>query len=683
MSKGILTSLVKGATAIVVAVTGTNIAYNEKLEDNKNNYCIVQQEICPKVQAAVDWAIEIANDPSHGYDQVSRWGPNYDCSSLIISALKNAGIATGNATYTGNMSDELTKHGFTAYKFDRSQLQYGDILLTEGHTEWFISNGELVGANANENYGKNNGKDEFKYGTSGDQTEKEIYIKPYYDYDWYCILRYIPKWYDWLDNPNLPDNFYAFIENGGSVLSSSGGTMHLESENGNEQQIWHFTKETAGRYTVSNADISGSYNLYQDDTGSIIFNASGSEMACLTASADVVQTSDYDSCSDAQHFTIRPVSDPIMVEYDFGGSSCPIIEEHYGEPYKGAFDLTWMTGFVGWFDENGNKVDASSIVTDPYAHTLTARFDPTVQPIVEEMDPETIESVTVTAPSYNAPLELESISTTTTTKATQTATAKATTKKVTTTTSTTIVPVEITAKSVSINRSAVMLNTVGKSKTYQLHTKINPENVTDSYVSWSSSDPSVAAVDAGLVVAKSDGTATITAKTKNGKTATCKVVVKTSYDKIKGEWTNFSTTPVSASNTTEVEIKNITEKVLWGYVTDSHSTRTWNKRRQYRPFSINPAEFGLDIKYGENNMNDPNMFNTYLTFSVEEFSKFKVIHPGESSTGSQNGVNMGNIDGYEYYDGYIIFIKEAIYNDVTTTYYRSRNITEIPTVYAN
>lgn len=45
-----------------------------------------------KTEKAVTWAIEIANDPAHGYDQDNRWGPDYDCSSLVISAWQQAGV---------------------------------------------------------------------------------------------------------------------------------------------------------------------------------------------------------------------------------------------------------------------------------------------------------------------------------------------------------------------------------------------------------------------------------------------------------------------------------------------------------------------------------------------------------------------------------------------------------------
>lgn len=436
-----ITSAVLATITGAVAVTQAGpIPENVSQSAPTVQSCAVTEDICPKIQTAIDWAIEIANNPSHGYDQINRWGPDdYDCSSLVISAFKNAGIETGAASYTGNMYSELTSHGFTAYEFRMEDLQCGDILLTDKHTELYIGNGELLGANANENYGKGNGKDAFKNGTPGDQTGKEIYTKSYYDDDWYWILRYMPKWYDWLDNPNLPDNFYAFIENGGSVLSSSGGTMHLESENGNEQQIWYFTRESGGCYSVSNADNSGSYNLYQDDTGSIIFNASGSKMACLTASADVVQTSNYDSCSDAQRFTIRPVSDPIMVEYDFGGSSCPIIEEHYGESYKGAFDLT-ITGFSGWYTEKegGVRVDTSKI-TNPYRHTLYAHFDAdaeeTTSVHTEGSGRQNGVVISQTAPAYVQPnivIQDETTTTTLTTTANRMTTTKTTNTTVTT-----------------------------------------------------------------------------------------------------------------------------------------------------------------------------------------------------------------------------------------------------------
>ena len=76
--------------------------------------------------------------------------------------------------------------------------------------------------------------------------------------------------------------------------------------------------------------------------------------------------------------------------------------------------------------------------------------------------------------------------------------------------------------SVSLNKTSLTLD-VGKS--YTLTKTVSPSNAVTSYA-WSSSNTSVATVDSnGKVTAKKAGMATITVKTSNGKTATCKVTV--------------------------------------------------------------------------------------------------------------------------------------------------------------
>ena len=57
---------------------------------------------------------------------------------------------------------------------------------------------------------------------------------------------------------------------------------------------------------------------------------------------------------------------------------------------------------------------------------------------------------------------------------------------------------------------------------------VTPTNATDKTVKWSSSKPSVATVTAkGVVKGIKAGSTTITAKSSNGKKATCKITVKT------------------------------------------------------------------------------------------------------------------------------------------------------------
>ena len=80
-----------------------------------------------------------ADDDSHGYSQKppsGRWGPDYDCSSLIYEAADNAGYSVGTGSdkvrFTGTMLKDFEKAGFQILPFANvgiSDLKIGDILL--------------------------------------------------------------------------------------------------------------------------------------------------------------------------------------------------------------------------------------------------------------------------------------------------------------------------------------------------------------------------------------------------------------------------------------------------------------------------------------------------------------------------------------------------------------------------
>lgn len=82
---------------------------------------------------------------------------------------------------------------------------------------------------------------------------------------------------------------------------------------------------------------------------------------------------------------------------------------------------------------------------------------------------------------------------------------------------------------ISLNKTSLSL-TVGNSAT--LTATIKPSNATNKTVTWTSSNTSVAKVSNGKVTGLKAGTATITAKSNNGKTATCKVTISTAVEKI-------------------------------------------------------------------------------------------------------------------------------------------------------
>ncbi|EHL11062.1 hypothetical protein HMPREF9629_00599 [Peptoanaerobacter stomatis] len=154
----------------------------------------------PKIEKAVRFMIDIAQDNSHGYDQNQRWGErgDYDCSSLTITAFEKAGFPVKSnygATYTGNMKQAFINCGFKDVRnvvnlYTGAGLIRGDILLNEvHHVAVYIGNGLIVQASINE-LGRATG------GRPGDQTGYEINISKYKNYHrggWDIVLRYEEK----------------------------------------------------------------------------------------------------------------------------------------------------------------------------------------------------------------------------------------------------------------------------------------------------------------------------------------------------------------------------------------------------------------------------------------------------------------------------------------------------------
>ena len=142
-------------------------------------------------EKALQWALNIAADQSHGYSQQSRWGPDFDCSSLVIYCYEKAGagLKSAGAVYTGDLRQRALECGFKdvsgSVNFNTgSGLQKGDILLyhiggTSGHTAMYAGNGKIVHARG-QSYGS---------ARTGDQGT-EIAVTAYYRGKWQHVLRY-------------------------------------------------------------------------------------------------------------------------------------------------------------------------------------------------------------------------------------------------------------------------------------------------------------------------------------------------------------------------------------------------------------------------------------------------------------------------------------------------------------
>lgn len=141
------------------------------------------------IDSAVNWAVSIANNAAHGYSMNNRWGPDYDCSSFIISAYEQAGVKVkaAGATYTGDMRKAFLQCGFEDVTAkvslsDGKRLKRGDVIFNSHHAIMAATDNALTIVHAS--------TDEDKYTQSGDQTGKEICTRKYYSDNWECVLRY-------------------------------------------------------------------------------------------------------------------------------------------------------------------------------------------------------------------------------------------------------------------------------------------------------------------------------------------------------------------------------------------------------------------------------------------------------------------------------------------------------------
>lgn len=118
-------------------------------------------------------ALAAMNQLASGGYAYGRGANKYDCSSAVSWAWVQAGIIPGSHEnyYTGNMVKEYTKHGFVVVNVstaNSSQLQPGDVLISNSHAAMYMGNGKMTYANSKRGNGIGN----------------------YYDFSPHTVLRY-------------------------------------------------------------------------------------------------------------------------------------------------------------------------------------------------------------------------------------------------------------------------------------------------------------------------------------------------------------------------------------------------------------------------------------------------------------------------------------------------------------
>lgn len=220
-----------------------------------------------KIEQFVSNMENLCNDDSHGYSWGGQ-GPDYDCSSSVITALKQAGFDVGNASYTGNMSSNLCARGWVRLSPDIEKIR-GDILLNDAdHVAVYCGNNLLAEFSQSETGGI--------YGQTGDQTGKEAYVHSYYNFPWDCVLRYTVS-----DVPDLSIN------------------VTIQPNTGAENQRWRLISK--GNY----------YTLENKATGKVMDLA-----GAATVNETNIQVYPSNN-TDAQLFKLIRVSDGLASYYTY------------------------------------------------------------------------------------------------------------------------------------------------------------------------------------------------------------------------------------------------------------------------------------------------------------------------------------------------------------------------------
>ncbi len=292
-----------------------------------------------RIEKAIEWAIATANDDTHGYSMSSRHGPNYDCSSFVSYAFKNAGFDIKGVPNSSSMISTFGKVGFKAYKKGTVTPKRGDIYVQPGsHVELYIGDNTCVAAHENTD------------GKSGDSKGNEIDIRHTSKCSW-CRN----KQYTYILRYEGPETYtYTFAYN--TLLGEDNvGSFTAEM---NKEFTVNYTAEKEG-YTLSGWNVqrcrdnkwytkNGWYTeeqIFQKEYAKSVYTNS------TTLTFGEEWTSSY-SCDTQYIFYAVWTPDEYTVSFDSnGGSTAPAsqVKLHgYDMSITTALPFRYGYTFLGW-----------------------------------------------------------------------------------------------------------------------------------------------------------------------------------------------------------------------------------------------------------------------------------------------------------------------------------------------
>ena len=183
--------------------------------------------------------------------------------------------------------------------------------------------------------------------------------------------------------------------------------------------------------------------------------------------------------------------------------------------------------------------------------------------------------------------------------------------------------------------------TIGNGRTTQVIADILPENATNRELVWTSSDPSVATVDAnGVVKGIKDGIVTITAKTKDGRVvASTKIIVDENINDEKLSVYDDEHTPVTWDGANDLKIFEKTLYTMDGKIAPESSNTYQFVVRNNTKYNI---KYNIDFI-------ETNPYNINMKYKLKKNDTYLIDHYVPASELNINDMTLDSSNNDTYY----------------------------------